>query len=242
MSSRSTSAPITLRSRTLPWLHEVYERSIITNVLVTNSFQELMAIIDDFYPELKNSSRCRNRLTGRVTVFLGVSIQLLFYIFDARHNNKQSGRLAQELVIKSMKSLELAVVNLLLFATSTHYCCNSIGESEMPVEVQREIQSVFRELALRHGPRLIWASLFGDDIERRRVGKCIDKGLVELGAFENPMGGIESELIVAHSLQSVLIREFCRKADCELVDGWNVIFEMAKDEVLLLDPDKLPIQ
>lgn len=235
-SSRSTSIPLSLPPRTLRWLDELYQRFFIANELVNKRFREVIATIDEFFPNLDNEGYCRDCLTLRVAAFQRLSVHLLFRIFDARHDNSQSGRLAQERVIEGMAALELAAVNFLLSTTSIYYSYNAICDCERSIEVQREIQSVFRELALRHGPKLIWASLFGTDLEKRRIGKRIEKGLVELRAYETSMGVNVSELIVSRSLQSVLMREFCRKKQCDVVDGWNVIFEVVKDEVLF--PDK----
>lgn len=240
ISSRSTSAPLTLPPRTFCWLEELYQRFIITNELVTKRYRQVIATIDEFFPNLYDDDNyCRNCLTTRVTTFQRLSVHLLFRIFDARNDNSFSGRVAQEEVMENMTALELAVVNFLLSATSIYYSNYAICDCEEgSVGMQREIQSVFRELALRHGPEVIWASLFGSELDNTRIRKRIEKGLVELRAYENSMGVDVGELIVTRSLQSVLMKEFCRKMHCDLRDGWNAIFEVAKAEVLFPDPGK----
>jgi hypothetical protein len=239
MSSGSTFILISLAPRTLPWLGEIYQRSIITTELVTKRFDYILAAIDEFFPTLERDGHCRNCITRRVIAFQRLSIHLLFRIFDARHDNSGSGRLAQELVIGSMTAAELAAVNFLLTTTSIHYSCNAIGDKKRSVEEQREIQSVFRQMVPRHGPQIIWVSLFASDDEMRRIGKRIETGLVEMRAFETSLGVDQSEFSGARSLQSVLMRDFCNKMACTLEHGWNVIFEVVKDEMLFPDPDKL---
>jgi hypothetical protein len=108
-----------------------------------------------------------------------------------------------------MSGFELAAALFLLYITSIYYSyCIICYYEEWSAEVRREIDSVFRELALRHSPKVIWASLFSSDVEKRRIGNRIETGLVELRAYENSMGVTESEFIVGPSLQSVLKREF----------------------------------
>lgn len=235
--SKFLSYPVCLRPRTFPWLLEVYRRFRITNELVTKCFQEIMHSIYEIFPELENDGQCKRCLTARVAVYLRVSIQVLFRIFDGREDDAKYGRATQEYVIENASDIELAVVNLLLFTTSLYHCYYS-SYQKRPVWVQREMQSVFRELALRHGPQLIWASLMGDDMNKRMVGEFIEKGLVELREYETSSGRVESDLIVSRSLQSVLMREFCRRANCELAGGWDAIFGSLKHAVLFPEPNK----
>jgi hypothetical protein len=223
MSSGSTFTPTSLAPCTLPWLGEIYQRSIIATELVAKRFDHILATIDEFFPTLERDGHCRNCITRRVIAFQRLSIHLLFRIFDARHDNSDSGRLAQELVIGSMTAVELAAVNFLLTTTGIYYSCNTIGDKERSVEEQREIRSVFRQMVLRHGPQIIWASLFASDNEKRSIRKRIETGLVEMRAFETSLGVDQSEFSGARSL---------------LEHGWIVIFEVVKDELLFPDPDK----
>jgi hypothetical protein len=132
-----------------------------------------------------------------------------------------------------MTAFELAAVLFLLYTTSIYYAYDAIRDcEERSVEVGREIASVFRELALRCGPKIIWASFFGSNVEKRRIRNRIEKGLVELRAYEMSNGEDVSELIAARSMQSILMREFCRKKQCDLEDRWYMIFEVTKGKVL----------
>lgn len=229
--------PLSLRPRTFPWLREVYERFVIANELVIKRFPNIIAGINTFFPQLRRDGHCIRCLAAQLTSYLRLSIHVLFRIFDARYENSREGRAAQEDVIKSATHLELALVNLLLYVTSLYHCCYS-NYAHRSTGAQREMQSVLRELSLQHGPQIIWASLFGDERQRGRVGERIEEGLMELRLFEHSRGSFQGEIIFSPSLQSVLMREFCKREKCAMVDGLNAVFESVKQAVLFPEPNK----
>jgi hypothetical protein len=107
-----------------------------------------------------------------------------------------------------MTVFELAAVLFSLCSTSIYYSWRATYRyEERSVRVQREIESVFRELALKNGPKFIWASFLGSGIERIMIGRRIWQGVVELRAYGMTNGMVVSKLIAAN----ILLRHFAER-------------------------------
>jgi hypothetical protein len=231
MSSKSISAPLSFRPQSIPWLHEVCHRFIIVNALAVNCSHTIINSIEEYFPEFEDDGYCTKALTLRVTDYMRLSIQLLFRIFDARYDDSRNARAAQEDVIKNMTIAELAVVNLLLLIISVHYFQCS-GTWQRPLVAQRRRECAYRELALIHGPQFIWASMFGSEKEKIWVKQRIKDWLTALWVYERSRGAVGSEQFFAPSLQYILLKEFCMKANCEFLNGLDSVFAFVKDLVV----------
>lgn len=87
---------------------------------------------------------------------------------------------------------------------------------------------VFEDLVQRFGPHFAYAFLRGEkDILRpdRWAKTVLQEGLDNMNAYE--LGYTMSFA----SLQSVVWRVFCRKAECTLQDSWSRAREMVEQEM-----------
>ena len=91
-----------------------------------------------------------------------------------------------------------------------------------------ERQCIYRELVLTHGPWFLWASVMGSEEERGMIKGMLDEGMVGLKEYEN---GEMRKGREGGSLQSVLLRRFCRLSEVPVREGWDEVFDVIEAEV-----------
>jgi len=93
----------------------------------------------------------------------------------------------------------------------------------------RECMCVFEDLIQRHGPYFAWAYLAGSEDKTRRPDLWaraeLKQGLDDMNAFE--LG----YTMAFASLQSVVWRIFCKKANCSLPESWISAKEMVENKM-----------
>lgn len=94
----------------------------------------------------------------------------------------------------------------------------------------RECMCVFEDLLQQYGPCFAYAYVDGWKQETRRPDLwariMLQRGLDDMNAFE--LGHTMSFA----SLQSVVWRVFCRKADCSMQDSWDRAKELVEDRMI----------
>jgi len=101
------------------------------------------------------------------------------------------------------------------------------GFAQLPaledVQVKAELQCVYHEMALRHGPFFIWASAHGTEPERQWVLGCLEQGLEELKLFE---GGTAPQ---QQGLQAVIRNAILEKTSGQSGGFWMRVKDLIYD-------------
>jgi hypothetical protein len=99
---------------------------------------------------------------------------------------------------------------------STH---NSSGQARSDADI-RERNYVFEDQALRCGPFFVFSMLLRRDKELQWAEEMMEDGLKNMNAFER------GELSAHASLQSIVWKVFCEKANCHRLNSWDMAIDL----------------
>ncbi|KAH8809733.1 hypothetical protein F5882DRAFT_390550 [Hyaloscypha sp. PMI_1271] len=247
LSSRLPPRDNPVRAHSYPWLSELRCRSTTIDFLATHDITQMVDHTND-WPTMDVP---KAELQCRLNLFKRKAFLLLYRLADCAVGLDRTGniRARQSLFLDNLSTHELATLGIMVevigqgYFTLTKALLSSehrnndvlfapIAESSYfysPTSVPyndtmndnwiRECMCVFEDLTQRHGPYFAWAYLAGsDDIMRRPdlwARSELKQGLDDMNAFE--LGYTMSFA----SLQSVVWRIFCKKANCSLQDSWT---------------------
>jgi hypothetical protein len=190
----------------------------------------LMSCLDDFFPDTLLGDLSKELLSVDVATVQYLSVSSLFRIFDSKHDRFTTERWAQEAKIKSMTTLDLACVTILLYATSMYYtshasfkCCGDALEIE--------VQCVFRELSIKYGPYFTWMAMFGMKTEKYWARERLEEGIRELKDYEERRAAASNVIFPRPSVQSIVLREVSRRENGDL-SLWNMIHIVVKHRLI----------
>jgi hypothetical protein len=231
----STIKRTLLQPRSFIWLSELYFRETAGKALAAHNILKTKHGQFSFF---SSSAICEFCQDIRMTRLKIESLKLLFSLSDCTIYGEEDHRPAQEYFLTQLSKEDLASLMTFLSLASRGYTVNKYAEepaeSTESVNVSgrseaKERECVYRELVLRHGTFFIWASVCGNDDQKKWVKKSIDSGMKVLRDYEN--APLEFKANCASSLQSFLYKEFCLKVNC---DGFDVREIHRKvDEIML---------
>jgi len=102
-------------------------------------------------------------------------------------------------------------------------CLHEQPDAPLDPGDRAELQCVYREMALRHGPYFLWSSIFGNEQEVLQVQQYMEQGLKELKLYEM---GLSSQKL---GLQAIVFNAIGEKSG-QGADVWirvmNSIYDM----------------
>lgn len=249
----SAKQPI-LKPHTYPWLENVSARSLLYKQCLSTIEIHHYSIRD--IPAFKDVVFCDECARLSLDPLWNVTVKSLFNISDAWHggqpNNIDKCRLilAKDLDLKALVSL-FSIMNLLA-AEWVSFTCGGVV-----VDDTLELECVYRELLLKHGPYFLWASRnpHGSK-EQMWVRDLVWKGWEALKFYETgevvastfgknqkkishagePKSDRQSEVreptcVTLPSLHSILLRELCKKAGCTMQTLWDAVHDLLHDMI-----------
>lgn len=159
---------------------------------------------------------------------------LMYQLVDSTSGlkKKHSVRKSQIEFLEMLSPLELAKLGCFVKALGLGYAQHMELRHECISDHSiRERICVFEDKVLRYGPYFAWAIIAGTGKSRRWGRIVMLEGLNDMEAFE------KGQCQAYASLQSVVWKLFCKRAECDLADSWTVMREMIEGETDL-DSDK----
>jgi hypothetical protein len=218
----STIERVLLQPRSFIWLSELYFRETASEALAAHY---ILRTKHGQFSFLDSGLICERCQDVRMTRFKIKNLGLLFSLSDCTICDEEDQRPAQEIFFNQLSEEDLAGFMIFLSLASRGYTMNEYTEesakSTKPVGFfgQSEInerECVYRELVLQHGAFFIWASACGSNYQKEWVRESIDSGMKLLRDYEN--ASPEFQASCASSLQSFLYKEFCAKANCDVLN------------------------
>ena len=206
---------------TYPWLLEIRFRIFVTDFLARQDISDM----NGFGLGLTGGSDLQSGDVNSPVLEAGVeamkrdSTKCLYQLVDSTAGLKKvhSTRARQLEFLEMLEPIELAKLAFLVKALGVGYSKNLKNRSKPMNESSiREHVCVFEDKVLRYGPIFAWARVAGTESARRWARSAMLEGLKELESYER------GHLTAYASLQSVVWRVFCKKAECEIADSWIV--------------------
>jgi hypothetical protein len=157
------------------------------------------------------------------------ALRLLYQMVDSTVGlkSKHAIRATQTEFLDMLDPTELATLGCFLRALSLGYGENMKLQSEAMNDSRiRERLCVFEDKVLRYGPFFAWATIAGSQRARRWARIMMLEGLNDMEAFER------GHSMAYASLQSVLWKLFCKKAECDLADSWAISRDFVEEQLL----------
>jgi hypothetical protein len=151
----------------------------------------------------------------------------MYQLVDATSGlkKKHSIRARQIEFLEMLSPLELAKLGYFVKALGLGYAqYMKLQPERIPDHSIRERICVFEDKVLRYGPYFAWAVIAGTGKSRRWGRIVMLEGLNDMEAFES------GQCLAYASLQSVVWKLFCKRADCDLADSWSIMREMIEGE------------
>lgn len=203
---------------TYPWLLEERSRKSINEFLISKNFMKMQPDLEFIPPNMATLKVSNLELSKRVDAFQKDALSAMYRLADctAGLENLDTIRVQQcRFLNSSLTALELAKMGFMVRIIASGLFWMSETEGRADDSFIRENRCVFEDRILRFGPHFAWVHL-------TKNCKCslwsqieMNKGLVELEAFEC------SRLTGYSSLQCILWHAFCEKVHCSLYDSWD---------------------
>lgn len=204
-----------------PWLSEIRSRATIANLLSQHDSSDLGRLgLEVASARPTKPQRFTDRIKRDVLV-------LMYQLVDSTSGlkRKHSIRASQVDFLELLSALELAKLAYFVKALGLGYAQDMEARPErIPEGGMRERMCIFEDNTLRYGPYFTWAMIGGTEKARRWARILMLEGLNELEAFE------KGQCRAHASLQSVVWKLFCKKADCDMIDSWDRMREMIDGE------------
>ena len=227
---RCTSSPIFARS--YRWLCEVRCRSHITELLVNHAITDMTP---SQHPrtaiDLPNPNVPKSEMFIRIERFKKDALRLLYGMADitATSHGIHQVRGQQCTYLESLTTAELAILGIFVRILGIGYFrLTKINHPKQTSDSIRDCWIVFEDRVLRYGPFFAYASTVTTHTERaiqNWSAEVITQALKDMEAFET--GRVEGYA----SLQSVLWKLFCARAECDLFDSWDVAKDAVEEEM-----------
>lgn len=155
------------------------------------------------------------------------TLLIMFQLVDHASGlkKKHSIRTRQIEFLEILSALELARLGYFVKTLGLGYAQHmDLLPDRIPVRSIRERICVFEDKVLQYGPYFAWAAIAGTERARRWCRIIMLEGLNDMKAFER------GQCLAYASLQSVVWKLFCKRADCDLADSWAVMREVIDGE------------
>jgi hypothetical protein len=218
---------VNIRPMSYRWLSELSFRDMMTAYLIRH---DLSSVETESGWALRpsNPDASYTEFAQRVAIFKKDALCLIYQLADCTvgMKNKHTVRARQIEFLEELDKLELATLSWFVKALGLGYRrMSSTAHGVANEGLARECMCVFEDKVLRYGPFLAWAAVAGPPEAHQWFSLVLQQGLNDLRAFE---GGI---VVAYSSLQSVLWLLFCRKAQCNLGDGWPMVLQIIEQEI-----------
>ena len=164
-----------------------------------------------------------------VNTFKRNAISLMYQLVDstAGMKSKHTVRERQLEFLNELDEIELATLGIFLTELTFGHCRRmNPGSGVQDRTTIRESMCVFEDKALRYGPHFVWATVAAESTRNFQWSQAVmQHGLDDMAAFER------GQTPAYASLQSALWHLFCKKAECGLIDSWNVAKRMVGKEM-----------
>jgi hypothetical protein len=170
-----------------------------------------------------------SRLALRTEKIKREALLLMYQMVDstAGLRRKHSIRTRQIEFLETLSPMELATLGCFVKALGLGYSEHMKLQPKPTIEGHiRERMCVLEDKVLRYGPFFAWATVAGTQRSRRWARIAMLEGLNDMEAFER------GQSMAYASLQSVVWNVFCKKAECDLADSWNIIQDIVEEQLV----------
>ena len=216
-----------------PWLSEIRSRKTIAMFLAQHDVSDLGRLDMGDAGGLQ-SDITQNKPEHPANRLKADMLLLMYQLVDSTSGlkKKHSIRASQVEFLEMLSPLELAKLGYFVKALGLGYAQHMELQHECVSDHSiRERICVFEDKVLRYGPCLAWALIAGTEKSLGWGRIVMLEGLNDMEAFEK--GQCEAYA----SLQSVVWKMFCKRAECDLADSWAIMRDMIEGETET-DPDK----